>query len=162
MMITLCDLDLTVSPWRLLPPKVVPVPWRGFPWGENWVFGGEMRHTGRPGEETAPSFPTCKRGGNVQQVLKKESESGEAHPEKGWIFSRQIKLNLPYVPENLIITETSPENLTFQRECLKKEESPLPRWGSIPLIFLTLLLQHHLPPSKHPLVLLEPSYFHST
>ena len=69
-----CSLDLTVSPWGLLAPKVKvvpPVPWRKLLWGENWVFWGEMRHTGRSGEKTAPSFPTCTRGGNVYHVPKK-------------------------------------------------------------------------------------------
>ena len=54
-----CTLDLTVSPWGLLAPQHVPLPWQGLPWGENWVFWGEMLHTGRSGEKTASSLPTC-------------------------------------------------------------------------------------------------------
>ena len=76
-----CSFDLTVSPWGLLAPKFVPLPWRGLPWGENWVFWGEMRHTGRSGEKTAPPFPTCTRGG--MSTMFQKSESGKAHPGKG-------------------------------------------------------------------------------
>ena len=70
----LCKLDLTVPPWGLLAPKVVPLPWRDLLRGENW---GEMRHTGRPGEKTAPSFPTnsCRLSTMFQKRTKKWGSS---------------------------------------------------------------------------------------